>query len=165
MHPHLRHPVLMHPKAKKYFDVSAKLPDYHKVKNMPGKGKKKKSASVIGDQKKESESSRNENTEPEIEEKEPESNVAVDEDEPKIAGLKCAAYGGPSDEIASKEMVYWSDIPSDAEYISPFKQNNDAKGGTTQYMVSYDQHFYEYQVLRSLELAFILVKSMPELRL
>jgi len=38
----------------------------------------------------------------------------------KIAGLSCAAYGGPSDEDAS-EMVYWEDIPTDAAYVSPFK--------------------------------------------
>jgi len=51
-----------------------------------------------------------------------------------LAGLSCAAYGGPSDEIATKEMVYWADIPSDAAYVSPFKKNNDAKGLPTQYM-------------------------------
>ena len=43
-----------------------------------------------------------------------------DEVSHEIAGLSCAAYGGPSDEIATKEMVYWEDIPSDSNYISPF---------------------------------------------
>lgn len=38
----------------------------------------------------------------------------------KIAGLNCDAYGGPSEEVAA-EMVYWQDIPSDANFISPFK--------------------------------------------
>lgn len=37
-----------------------------------------------------------------------------------VAGLSCAKYGGPPDEIAA-EMVYWKDIPSDAQYVSPFK--------------------------------------------
>jgi hypothetical protein len=37
----------------------------------------------------------------------------------KLAGLNCDAYGGPAPEIAA-EMVYWSDIPSDSEFISPF---------------------------------------------
>jgi hypothetical protein len=39
----------------------------------------------------------------------------------KVAGLSCAKYGGPSDEIAA-EMVYWRDIPSDAKFVSPFKR-------------------------------------------
>ena len=37
----------------------------------------------------------------------------------QIAHLSCAADGGPEDEFA-QEMVYWSDIPSDARYVSPF---------------------------------------------
>jgi len=42
-------------------------------------------------------------------------------DHHKLAGLSCAKYGGPSDESAN-EMVYWSDIPSDSSYASPFKK-------------------------------------------
>jgi hypothetical protein len=38
----------------------------------------------------------------------------------KIAGLNCDAYGGPSEDVAA-EMVYWQDIPSDANFVSPFK--------------------------------------------
>jgi hypothetical protein len=38
----------------------------------------------------------------------------------KLAGLHCATHGGPSDDFATEEMVYWSDIPADAEYKSPF---------------------------------------------
>mmetsp|Transcript_775 Transcript_775/g.1319 ORF Transcript_775/g.1319 Transcript_775/m.1319 type:complete len:544 (+) Transcript_775:274-1905(+) len=55
-------------------------------------------------------------------------------EEHSLGGLKCESYGGPDDEIAVKEMVYWSDIPSDSKFVSPFKLNNNAKGGTTQYM-------------------------------
>mmetsp|Transcript_5558 Transcript_5558/g.7106 ORF Transcript_5558/g.7106 Transcript_5558/m.7106 type:complete len:608 (+) Transcript_5558:254-2077(+) len=45
-----------------------------------------------------------------------------------LGGLSCAKFGGPSDEAAS-EMVYWHDIPSDSEYVSPFKRDD-----TVQYM-------------------------------
>jgi len=38
----------------------------------------------------------------------------------KLAGLSCIKHGGPSDEFANHEMVYWSDIPADSEYKSPF---------------------------------------------
>jgi hypothetical protein len=37
----------------------------------------------------------------------------------KIAGLNCDRFGGPSEEIAA-EMVYWRDIPNDAQYHSPY---------------------------------------------
>lgn len=37
-----------------------------------------------------------------------------------IAGLNCDPHGGPSREYAA-EMVYWQDIPTDAQYVSPFK--------------------------------------------
>ena len=36
----------------------------------------------------------------------------------RVAGLSCDQYGGPSEEIAA-EMVYWRDIPQDAEFVSP----------------------------------------------
>jgi len=36
-----------------------------------------------------------------------------------IANLKCDAHGGPSNKDA-EEMVYWEDIPKDAQHISPF---------------------------------------------
>ncbi len=43
---------------------------------------------------------------------------------PKIAGLNCDRFGGPSEEIAA-EMVYWKDIPKDAAFVSPYKNNNN----------------------------------------
>jgi len=44
----------------------------------------------------------------------------------KLAGLRCQEkYGGPDDEFAEREMAFWSDIPSDARYKSPFM--DDAK--------------------------------------
>lgn len=36
-----------------------------------------------------------------------------------IAGLSCKDHGGPDDESAS-EMIFWSDIPTDSNYKSPF---------------------------------------------
>lgn len=38
----------------------------------------------------------------------------------KLAGLHCAQHGGPSDDFATQEMVYWSDLPTDALFKSPF---------------------------------------------
>lgn len=44
----------------------------------------------------------------------------------KLAGLRCKEkYGGPEDEYAEKEMVFWSDIPSDASYKSPFMDETE----------------------------------------
>jgi hypothetical protein len=45
---------------------------------------------------------------------------------PKIAGLNCDRFGGPSEEITS-EMVYWRDIPSDAAFVSPYKTEGEKK--------------------------------------
>lgn len=42
-----------------------------------------------------------------------------DDDDDPIAGLVCKNHGGPDDEAAS-EMNYWSDIPSDSTFVSPF---------------------------------------------
>ncbi len=38
----------------------------------------------------------------------------------QLKGLSCQAHGGPLDRAATEEMVYWSDIPSDAQFVSPF---------------------------------------------
>jgi hypothetical protein len=40
----------------------------------------------------------------------------------KIAGLDCAAYGGPAD---ASDLIYWHDIPQDDNYSSPFFQTGD----------------------------------------
>ena len=37
----------------------------------------------------------------------------------RVSGLNCDKWGGPSEEDA-KEMVYWEDIPSDNQHMSPF---------------------------------------------
>eukprot|EP00985_Skeletonema_marinoi_P018595 scaffold10417_cov137-Skeletonema_marinoi.AAC.19 len=40
-----------------------------------------------------------------------------------LAGLSCSDHGGPSDDLA-KEMIYWSDIPSDDAFVSPIGANS-----------------------------------------
>ena len=40
----------------------------------------------------------------------------------KVAGLNCDRFGGPSEEVAA-EMVYWSDIPQDATFVSPLAKH------------------------------------------
>mmetsp|Transcript_9258 Transcript_9258/g.20460 ORF Transcript_9258/g.20460 Transcript_9258/m.20460 type:complete len:210 (-) Transcript_9258:1868-2497(-) len=38
----------------------------------------------------------------------------------QIADLNCELYGGPSSSKSIDDMVYWSDIPSDSNVVSPF---------------------------------------------
>ena len=45
--------------------------------------------------------------------------------EHRIGGLSCKKYGGPSDRIA-QEMVYWKDIPTDSQFVSPLKGSEGA---------------------------------------
>lgn len=63
------------------------------------------------------------NTEDEPPETEPDDAVHT------VAGLNCDAYGGPSEEDAA-EMVYWQDIKTDAQFVSPLK----AAGPETKYL-------------------------------
>jgi hypothetical protein len=49
----------------------------------------------------------------------------------RVAGLNCDKYGGPSTDEA-QEMVYWEDVPSDAEWISPFHAKH--RNGPPQYL-------------------------------
>jgi hypothetical protein len=43
-----------------------------------------------------------------------------------IAGLSCAKFSGPSNEIAA-EMVYWRDIPSDSSFKSPLASSGESR--------------------------------------
>jgi len=43
-----------------------------------------------------------------------------------VAGLSCEAYGGPSKEVA-QELVYWEDIPTDSDFVSPFYEHGHEK--------------------------------------
>lgn len=49
----------------------------------------------------------------------------------KLKDLSCEAHGGPMDRSAAQEMVYWSDIPSDTQYISPFHPSKRKRDGKT----------------------------------
>lgn len=42
----------------------------------------------------------------------------------ELAGLDCTPHGGPFEAAATDEMVYWSDIPTDNAYVSPFYDSN-----------------------------------------
>ena len=54
-------------------------------------------------------------------EEDPENDAATTERVPtKLGGLTCDKWGGP-DAAAAEELVYWSDIPSDQDYVSPFR--------------------------------------------
>ncbi|KAL7550643.1 hypothetical protein ACHAWF_016363 [Thalassiosira exigua] len=37
-----------------------------------------------------------------------------------VAGLDCAAHGGPDDPEATEEVIWWRDVPADARRRSPF---------------------------------------------
>ena len=55
------------------------------------------------------------------------SSVENDPNQPHpVAHLNCADHGGPTnDQKIIDEMVFWSDIPSDASYLSPMHPLND----------------------------------------
>ena len=74
-----------------------------------------------------------------------------------LAALHCDKYGGPDDTFATQEMVYWSDIPNDTAFKSPFynpdkyltfepDQGNNALGSLPVYQ---DIYFY---LIRSFEI-------------
>lgn len=44
----------------------------------------------------------------------------------RFGELNCDAYGGPPKEVA-KEMVYWQELPEDAQWVSPFKHPSETK--------------------------------------
>ncbi|KAL7578080.1 hypothetical protein ACA910_015013 [Epithemia clementina (nom. ined.)] len=50
------------------------------------------------------------------------SSSSLNQNEPQqsLAGLSCMDHGGPLDESATNEMVYWKDIASDNTHVSPF---------------------------------------------
>ena len=39
----------------------------------------------------------------------------------RVAGLSCKQHGGPDDEEAIRDVVYWEDIPSDSMHVPPLK--------------------------------------------
>ena len=43
----------------------------------------------------------------------------------RLAGLTCSNTTKEENDIFEREMVYWSDIPSDYKYQSPFQQEQE----------------------------------------
>lgn len=41
-----------------------------------------------------------------------------------VSGLNCADHGGPTNPKIIEEMIFWSDIPSDSDYVSPMYDPN-----------------------------------------
>jgi hypothetical protein len=69
---------------------------------------------------------------------------ARDNNQHKLAGLSCKIHGGPFDESAvEKEMVYWSDIPSDYTYQSPFHRANN---GREKFLTFEPDHGYVWEI-------------------
>eukprot|EP00957_Ditylum_brightwellii_P108553 8280102-Ditylum_brightwellii.AAC.1 len=45
----------------------------------------------------------------------------------ELAGLSCVDHNGPESIESASDVVYWSNIPSDAEYKSPFYDPSEEK--------------------------------------
>lgn len=48
-----------------------------------------------------------------------------DDDDHKVAGLSCELLGGPTSSDAVNEMIYWQDIPNDANFTSIFHSTEE----------------------------------------
>jgi hypothetical protein len=73
----------------------------------------------------------------------------------RVAGLQCDRYGGPSEEIVA-EMIYWRDIPSDADFVSPY-----AKYGPTPKYLTFEPDEGGWNNIRmSMETATVLAHAM-----
>jgi len=76
--------------------------------------------------------------------------------EHKLAGLKCQElYGGPDDVFAEQEMAFWSDIPSDASYKSPFLEE-----GEERFLTFEPDHGGWNNIRMGMETALVLAHSM-----
>ena len=73
----------------------------------------------------------------------------------RVAGLNCDKYGGPSEEIAA-EMVYWSDIPKDALFVSPYADY----GKTPKYLTFEPDEGGWNNIRMSMETATVLAQAM-----
>lgn len=74
----------------------------------------------------------------------------------RVAGLNCEKHGGPFDEKFTQEMVYWEDIPKDAEYISPFANY----GPTPKYLTFEPDEGGWNNIRMSMETATVLAVAM-----
>jgi hypothetical protein len=74
----------------------------------------------------------------------------------ELAGLKCEAHGGPSNEIA-QQMVYWEDIDSDNTYVSPFMPPSTER---RQYMTFESDHGGWNNIRMAMETCFAMAVAM-----
>jgi len=75
----------------------------------------------------------------------------------QLASLSCNIYGGPSNDYAQQEMVYWEDIPSDDRYISPFKK---AKGNKIHYLTFEPDHGGWNNIRMAMETVVVMAHAM-----
>uniref|UniRef100_A0A7S4VCN9 O-fucosyltransferase family protein n=1 Tax=Ditylum brightwellii TaxID=49249 RepID=A0A7S4VCN9_9STRA len=76
-----------------------------------------------------------------------------------VADLSCTKYGGPPDEVASQEMAFWSDIPSDAKYYSPF--HHGQKGvDNDKYLTFEPDHGGWNNIRMAMETALVMAHAM-----
>jgi len=80
----------------------------------------------------------------------------------KLAGLKCMEkYGGPEDDYAEKEMSFWSDIPSDAMYKSPFLGEKGYVGGEDEKFLTFEPDHGGWNNIRmAMETALVMAHAM-----
>ena len=62
-----------------------------------------------------------------------------------LGGLDCADHGGPTARVAVDDMIYWSDLPADSTYKSPFSRD---KGSRKQYL-TFEQDDAGFNNMRS----------------
>ena len=76
----------------------------------------------------------------------------------KVAGLNCDKFGGPFEQEALEEMVYWRDIPKDALHESPFA--NYGSTDTPKYLTFEPDEGGWNNIRMSMETATALAQAM-----
>jgi len=82
--------------------------------------------------------------------------VSDQSDQHSIAGISCEKYGGPED---ASEMVYWSDITSDASFESPFRAKHDQGDGPMYMTFEPDRGGWDY-IRMAMETVVVMAHAM-----
>ena len=79
-----------------------------------------------------------------------------------VAHLNCADHGGPTNQKIINEMVFWSDIPSDASYLSPMHPLNDphTPDDTERFLTFEPNHGGWNNIRMAMETALVLSHGM-----